>query len=239
MVPVGVAGGAVVIFGAVVGGVFLLGGDGDDGGAEGAAKPSLSVPPPGTEGEGGGGSAGPDGAAPEQDPPASRSPSSPDAAVDRNLGVSLPVPDGWLAQETGTGNAYVTTEPFACETGETKVCVSAGAYTLASTVKDPKSAAEKDVAKNAEASYGKLNGHKQVKAEKVTVAGQQGYLVRWQLDVAEGPDGTVQSVAFRSPTKGTMTVVRLAFDTTDKAPKTDVMDKILDGIRAVTPASGV
>jgi hypothetical protein len=239
--PPGNRKGAVIA--AVVGGVLLVGAvaagaavlhNGDGGGKATAAKPaptgSSSAPsaPPSTPAPGSG--------EPSTAPPADPS----DAAVDHSAGISLPLLDGWEKRDTkDTGNAYISTAPFTCDTTPSKSCVSAGVYTVPGAGADAKHAAEADIAANAKSAYGEIKSHKETKAGKVTVAGQPGYLVRWKLDVAKGPDGTVQSVSFKSPTTGALTTIRFGFDATGKAPELSVMDEILKGVKTVGPTNGV
>jgi Protein of unknown function (DUF2510) len=240
---------AVVVVGAVVATVLATGGDdGKDKQADPKAPPTSSAPnlPGGGGGSGGGGLGGPDGGQdgggqdggqPGGDTPAD----PPGEAVDPGAGVALPLPDGWEreASQGQVQNAYITTAPYACTTSPSGNCVSAGVYTEGGSGSDPKAAAEKDITGNAKDSYGDIKSHTVTKEAKVTVAGQSGYLVRWKLDVAKGVDGTVQSVAFKSPTTGKMVVVRFGFDSGDKAPKLSVMDDILKGIKAYGPTNGV
>ncbi|WP_026219872.1 DUF2510 domain-containing protein [Wenjunlia vitaminophila] len=235
-VAAAVAAGALLVGGAVVGGVVLLGGDDDGGSPPNQAEPSASVPadPPGQDGNK---QREPDGQPPQEREPTDQ-PGRSDVAVDSALGISLPVPEGFRNQSTAD-RAYVSTDPYQCATSDSGVCVSAGAYTLAGKGTIPRAAAERDIAANAADAYGEIKGHRQVRAERVTVAGKEGYLVRWTVDAAKGPDGVVQTVAFPSPVSGTMTIVRLGFDDTDRAPELSVMDTIVEGIRAAGPKNGV
>lgn len=230
VIAVAVAGALVVA--AVAGGFVLLNQD-DEGSdrADPAVSASASVPGPGT----GGGTETPEA------PPTPQAPEAPGGpAVDANFGISVPVPDGWQKQDTGAeGNAYISTDPYECAESSTGSCVAAGVYTGPGSGSDPKAAAQKDIEANAKDSYGEVKSHQEAKAGKVTVAGKPGYLIRWKLDVAEGTDGYVQSVAFKSPVNGRMTVVRFGFDDKDGAPELSVMDEILKGIRAVGSPNGV
>lgn len=238
-VVVGAVAGAVLLVGGVITGLVLLGDDDED---RGQARPSASAtttPSPGADDPG---SATPGTGQPSTGQPGSpsRQPNPGTAVVDARLGVSLPLPQGWQQQNTSPeGGAYISTDPYPCEGASTGICVSAGVYTLPGSGTDPKAAAEQDIAENAKSSYGERNGHDQVKAEEVTVAGRPGYLVRWKVDVAEGPDGYVQSVAFASPASNRMVLVRFGFDDTPEAPGLTLMDQILSGIRAAGPPNGV
>jgi Protein of unknown function (DUF2510) len=235
------AAGVVVVAGVIVA-LVLTGGDGNgDGGhtrPTAVAKPST--PGAGQDGGANGGQdGGQDGGGQEGGPTAGPS-DPPGTAVDHSAGISLPIPDGWQKQDTqNTGNAYIATHPYTCDTTPSKSCVSAGVYTSPGTGGSAKAAAEQDISANAHASYGALKSHRQTAAGKVTVAGQPGWMVRWKLDVAQGADGTVESVAFKSPVTGHMTIVRFGIDDTPEAPKLSVIDTILKGIRAYGPTNGV
>lgn len=229
VVVVAVAG-ALLLAAAVAGGVVLLN---QDDGSPGQASPSASASGPASSG----GAATPPSPGPTD---GTRPPADPGGpVVDTNLGVSLPVPDGWQRQATEQGNAYVSISPYTCQEASSGTCVAAGVYTGGGSGTDAKAAAEGDIDDNAKASYGTVKGHRETKAGKVTVAGKPGYLVRWKVSTQDGPEGFVQSVAFPSPLNGRMVIVRFGFDDKPDAPKLTLMDEILRGIRAVTPANGV
>jgi Protein of unknown function (DUF2510) len=238
------AAGVIVVAGVVVA-LVVTGDDGNSTGGQHATRPSAAAKPsaPGRDGQGGaaGGDAGGGQESGGQDGGQNGDPGDPPGvAVDHSAGISLPIPDGWQRQDTqNTGNAYIATHPYTCDTTPSKSCVSAGVYTSPGTGSSAKDAAEKDIAANAHASYGALKGHKQTGAGKVTVAGQPGYMIRWKLDVAQGADGTVESVAFKSPVTGKMTIVRFGIDNTPQAPKLTIISTILKGIRAYGPTNGV
>ncbi len=115
----------------------------------------------------------------------------------------------------------------------------------------PDGVAREDIARNAEesygagqrdgkpAAYGGLDGHQELKAEEVVVAGQRGFLVRWKADTRKGDDGYVQSVVFPEPgqpaAEADLVVVRLGFDVSSAAPPLSSMDEI---IRGIEPATG-
>ncbi|MEV6104116.1 DUF2510 domain-containing protein [Streptomyces sp. NPDC051940] len=161
-------------------------------------------------------------------------------ATDLASGIKIPVPDGWQAQ-SGAGASAATGE-YKCPADTSKTCMlggvnSAPAAALKNTESTAKAAALKDIAANAEDSYGesaygKTTSHEQLKSEAVTVAGQEGWLVRWKVVTEKGDDGYVQSVAFKSPADDkTMVIVRFGFDVNDKAPKLSQMDEITKGIK--------
>ncbi|PLW72772.1 hypothetical protein C0036_10810 [Streptomyces sp. DJ] len=69
------------------------------------------------------------------------------------------------------------------------------------------------------------------------MAGEDGYLVRWKVEPADGPDGYVQSLVFPSPDTGKLIGVRFGFDDTAEAPDLSVMDEIVRGIRTADTAA--
>ncbi|WP_329126227.1 DUF2510 domain-containing protein [Streptomyces sp. NBC_01465] len=241
-----VAGVAVVA--AIAGGVFLLTKDSgndntasDRAGSAPSTAPTQPGGPGGQEGQGGqGGSSGGDNQAPEQQQPQTED----GYATDLASGISIPVPDGWTG-ESGQVGAGVSTGTYKCPGDTTAKCSRGGVFSapaLAWKIQatTAKAAAEKDISPNATASYGgksygAITSHQQLKSEAVTVAGQQGYLVRWKVVTKTGEDGYVQSLAFPSPgNSGTLVVVRSGFDVSSKAPSLSVMDTITKGIKAAS-----
>ncbi|MFI0896505.1 DUF2510 domain-containing protein [Streptomyces sp. NPDC020983] len=232
---------ALVLIGAVVAGILVLGKDDNGkGDAKGSPKPSRSTGklphplPSDRGGDGGGSTGGSDGGSGTGDPT---------KVVDGADAISLPVLDGWQGQ-SGDAGAQATVGEYDCPGTQGGTCslggVSAQPAALAGiTATTPKAAAEQDIAANAAAAYGKdtygaTTSHQQLKAGAVTVAGQQGYLVRWKVVTQSGTQGYVESVVFASPTTKQLVVVRFGFDVTPKAPTLADMDKIVQGIRTDT-----
>lgn len=237
---VALAGGAVVLAAALIGGIALTSGGGDSSAEAGAkvdASPSRSVP--GTAGGSGGGTVIP-------------SPGPTGAIADVANGISVPVLGGWRKGRSGSGGAAVTTGPYPCPTEPATSCVRGGVFTstvLGSEAESAESIAKEDIVHNAEDSYGKdpqggkqmyggITAHRQVKSGPLTVAGQKGYLVRWRVSTGQGDGGFVQSLAFPSPAHpDSFVLVRFGFDASQEAPPLSDMDVIADGIRAL-PAGG-
>ena len=228
---------AVVVLAAIGGGVYVLT---DDSGATGNTATAQSASPspdpsrrPGAPGGSGGGET------PEQQQPQTED----GYATDMASGISIPVPDGWTG-ESGMG-AGVTTGTYACPGDSGEKCVRGGVFSapaaaLKLTTKTAKATAEKDIATNAEESYGEkiyggITSHEQLKSEAVTVAGQQDYRVRWKVVTKNGDDGYVESLAFPSPhAEDMLIVVRSGFDINAKAPGLSVLDDITKGIKAAS-----
>ncbi|OKJ05169.1 hypothetical protein AMK18_04830 [Streptomyces sp. CB01249] len=244
---------AVVVLAAIGGGVYLLTDDSDGKSDTAATTPSASPSPgpdrqrggsPGGSGgngdeRGDGGSGGGDDQSPEQGRPQIED----GYATDLASGISIPVPDGWKG-ESGMG-AGVTTGTYACPGDTDEKCVRGGVFSapaeaLKLTTKTAKATAEKDIETNANESYGEkiyggITSHEELKSEAVTVAGQQGYRVRWKVVTKNGDDGYVESLAFPSPlAKDMLVVIRSGFDINTKAPSLSVLDTITKGIKAAS-----
>lgn len=244
---------AAVVVLAVVGGFLLLGDDGDNSVDKASTNPSTGPSKPGQEDR-----PGPDDSQPPGDPgdpgapdggeggeggPQQEIPTEDGYATDMASGISIPVPDGWTGQ-SGPVGAGVSTGEHPCPGNPEESCVRGGVNSLPAVALEikattAKAAAESDIKKNAEESYGgesygKISSHTELKSEAVTVAGKKGYLVRWKVVTGKGDDGYVQSLAFPSPAPGAqdmLIIVRSGFDINDKAPKLPVMDEITGGIK--------
>ncbi|WP_406407254.1 DUF2510 domain-containing protein [Streptomyces halstedii] len=235
----------VVLLAAVGGGAYLLGvGNSGDGHRTSSAESAPSDPSGGPDApDGGRGGGGQDGDGRSQEMPGSED----GYATDLASGISIPVPDGWTGQSGAIG-AGVTTGEYACPGDESQSCVlggvfSAPAQALEVTATTSKAAAQEDIKTNAEQSYGEkiyggITSHEQLKSEAVTVAGQEGYRVRWKVVTKNGDDGYVESLAFPSPNSpDSLIVIRSGFDINDKAPKLSVLDDITKGVKKATGLS--
>lgn len=230
---------AVVVAGAVVGGVVALGQGSDPGTDSARSAPSVTAPGAGPEGGN-----GPDGGGPSNVPK-----SDPGFALDAVDGISLPVPDGWTGGMSRYGLAQLTVGEYTCPGDAANTCVRGGVFSMpAASVKlkstTAEAAAKEDISGNAEESYGgKIYGgitsHQQLLSQKITVAGEQGYLVRWKVVTKKGDDGYVQSLVFPSPSDpAKLVLIRSGFDINDEAPRLAVMDEIVKGIKAADTGGG-
>ncbi|ARI56290.1 hypothetical protein A6E92_02725 [Streptomyces sp. S8] len=244
-----------VVLAAIGGGVYLLGErDGDRQGVA-AATPSATPSAPGGPGapdggdngggDGGNKDGGEDG---EGGPDGQLPPTEPGYATDLAAGISMPVPQGWKGRSAAVG-AGLTTGEHPCPGGSAKTCVRGGIFSAPAaayklTAGSPEEAAKKDIAANAEESYGgdaygTITSHEEIKSAEVTVAGQKGYAVRWKVVTEKGDDGYVESLVFPSPaSKDMLVVVRSGFDINKDAPKLSVLDEITKGIKKAAPATG-
>lgn len=151
-------------------------------------------------------------------------------AVDMVNGLSLAVPTGWTGGTTKDGYAGLSIGSYPCASGSGE-CSLGGAVTGQIKGTDAKQAAEQDIAKAAEDSYGEIKSHEQLKSEPISVDGRDGYLVRWKVDAPEGNDGYVQTVVFPTADGKALVSVHLGFDIADKAPKLTQMDSIVESIK--------
>ncbi|MFE1405969.1 DUF2510 domain-containing protein [Streptomyces sp. NPDC058770] len=237
-IGIGVAAGAVVLA-TVAGGLFLLN-DTDDAPARRDAARAPSSGPDGAPGGRGGENRGGEDRTPGQERPRVED----GYATDLLSGISLPVPKGWTGR-SGVSGAGVTTGEYPCPGDASEQCVRGGVFSApAKALKldagTAKATATRDISANATESYGEkiyggITSHEELKSGAVTVAGRQGYLVRWKVVTKNGDDGYVQSLAFPSPRdEETMVVVRSGFDIGPQAPALSVMDDITKGIKAAT-----
>ncbi len=170
-------------------------------------------------------------------------------ATDLINGISIPVPDGWTGGTTTAGTAAVQSkDEYKCPGDTSSTCNTGGAYSASAedqglTATAAETAAEQDIAKNAEESYGGksyggITSHQVLASEAVTVAGQKGYMVRWKAITSKGADGYVESLVFPSPADSRqLVVVRFGIDVGSNAPKLSLLDQIAKGIKA-SSASG-
>ncbi|MEB8339755.1 DUF2510 domain-containing protein [Streptomyces endophyticus] len=241
------AGIAVVVLAGIGTGVYALtsggGGEGKNDKADSRSQSPKETTPGDPDAPGG------EGESPAPDAPGAtpRAPLDKGFATDVGNGVALPVIKDWTGTD-GAGVAGLTVGPYPCPNSKDDVCVKGGASTssakrLKLDAKTAKAAAKEDIAKNAKSSYGGktyqgITGHKQLFAKAVTVAGQQGYRVRWSVETKSGVDAWVESAAFPSPANpDKLVVLRAGIDVphtaADKAkgPDAGAIDKILKGIK--------
>ncbi|MFD5479261.1 hypothetical protein [Streptomyces hawaiiensis] len=213
------------------------GGPGAPGGQGGPGGPGGSGGSGGSGGDGGDGG-GSGGQSPRPEPPKVRSGSVTDAVN----GISLPIPKGWYGQQGNAGAHVTSDDSYKCPGDTSSTCTKGGAYSAPALALGTKGdtaeeIAKADIAANAEESYGGksyggITSHDVLDAKAVTVAGQQGYLVRWKAVTSKGADGIVESLAFPSPANAKqMVVVRFGVDADQKET---VLDDIAKGIKAAT-----
>lgn len=233
---VAVALAVLVIAGAAVTGVLVLGKD-DGTGTQSGPGPSTSPPATGVT-----------------DTPSEDTPSGDDAPaddpkvlVDQLNGITLPVPEGWEKPESTLDDATTmrTVGSYTCPGDSSSFCyhgtvtVRTASGTDVTSVEalakqDIKTAADKAYGENlvGDSIHGGITAQRELASKSVSVAGRTGYLVRRQITTGKGPGGFVQSVVFPSAVGSeSPVIVRLAFDAgQDKLP-VSLMDTITQGIR--------
>jgi hypothetical protein len=251
---------ALVVIGGVIAGVLVLGkGSGDNTASKPTTSPTGGIQQGGGSGGLGGDNGGQsdggqsdggqsDGGQEPDDPGSGGTVTGPGTAVDSLDGISLPVLKGWTGENSSdTTTANAVTGSYNCPQDPTSSCVRGGVFAQPALALELKSttaeaAAKEDIAGNAEQSYGsdiygKTTSHQQLASEAVTVAGKKGYMVRWKVNTASGTSGYVESLAFPSPTRDLLVVVRFGFDVGGKAPSLSTMDTITKGIKAASGSS--
>ncbi|MFG2543631.1 DUF2510 domain-containing protein [Streptomyces sp. NPDC048594] len=244
---------AVAVLAGIGVGVYALAGDGSDGDNAGSSQQDRRGPggedaPFGDPRGGDGGGDGGGGDSPAPDSPGESEPPTIDSGSvpDRLSGITLPIPDGWSGQQLEVGASVTSDDSYKCPGDSSATCTKGGAYSAPAMVLRTKGDTAEEVAKadieaNAEESYGGksyggITSHKELASKAVTVAGQKGYLVRWQAVTAKGADGYVQSLAFPSPADPErLVVVRFGVDTGEKQA---VLDEITEGIEAGAAGGG-
>ena len=205
---------------------FGEGGSGSGGSGSGGSGSGGS----GSGGSGGSGSGGSGGSS-----------TGSNVAVDMANGITLPDPgSGWTGGTVTGGFAELSYGSYKC-TQASAGCSLAGVST--STLKIPASggvqaAAEADMPGAVSSAYGTVTGHKQLEAQSVTVAGQSGYLIRWQVDAKVGNNGTVEDVVFPNAAGTAYVAVHFGFDIAAKAPAVSLMDTIVAGIQQYSGNTG-
>ena len=247
----GIAVGAAVVVLASIGvGVYALAGkDGSGGNVTSQQGPGGGRGGPGGGSGGSGGSGGPgggnggSGGNQSPGPGQSEAPKIKSGSVsDPISGISLPIPADWYGQQLPAGASITSNDSYKCPGDTSQTCTKGGAFSApAALLKTAGSTAEEvakaDIEANAEQSYGgktygSITSHKVLDSRAVTVAGQKGYLVRWQAITSKGSDGYVESLAFPSPANPSqIVVVRFGVDV---AEKQSVIDDITKGIKVST-----
>ncbi|MEU6552280.1 DUF2510 domain-containing protein [Streptomyces sp. NPDC046915] len=212
------------------------GGPGGQGGSEGQGGPFGGSG--GGSGDGGSGG-GPGGQSPSPGESGAPKVKGGGTISDAVNGISMRVPDGWTGETLPAGVQVTSGGSYKCPGDTSKTCTPGGAYSapalaLHATGDTAEEVAKSDIAANAKdsyggATYGSITSHKVLASKAVTVAGQKGYLVRWQAVTSKGADGYVESLAFPSPANPQqMVVVRFGVDV---GQKESVIDDITKNIK--------
>ncbi|MET4921235.1 DUF2510 domain-containing protein [Streptomyces sp. PSRA5] len=234
IVAAGAAG--IVLVGAIVAGVTLLGDD--EVKTVPPSAPTTGEPAPGPTG--GTGDESPD--------------VDPTVLVDQLNGITLPIPDGWEKSDSVVDRSITmtTVDDYECPGDSGRYCQQGRVMSFTATQTDaatPEALAKEDIQDASDALYdedsigtnlyGGVTSHTVARSAAVTVAGRTGYLVRWKVKTASGPGGYVQSLAFPSTIGAeSLIIVRFGFDAGPKGPPLSGMDTITRGIRRIGDATG-
>ncbi|WP_338899219.1 DUF2510 domain-containing protein [Streptomyces sp. TG1A-60] len=228
--------GAVLVAGAVTGGVLLLGEGGDKG-----RKTRAATTSPTSDSDGG------DSPSPTKSATASPS-GDPTVVVDDLNGITFPILDGWIEGDGSyEDDAVLVTDGTNDCPGDGGVCRSGIVVSRTVTGSDetsPKVLAENDIEDAANDAYDRdvldrqpyngVTGHEVVGSGSVAVAGRAGYYVRWRVTTGAGPGGYVQSLVFPSSSGSeALVLVRFALDAGDEGPPIGDIDEIVKGVRPV------
>ncbi|MFI5684164.1 DUF2510 domain-containing protein [Streptomyces sp. NPDC051636] len=218
-------------------GVYALSGNGGDGRAGSQQGTGGQGGPFGGPGGGTGGGSGGQSPSPDQ----SEAPKIEGGGTvsDPVNGISMPVPDGWTGQALNAGAQVTSDDSYKCPGDTSKTCTTGGASSAPALLLGTEGGTAEEVAKadisaNAKESYGgttygSITSHQVLASRAVTVAGQEGYLVRWKAVTSKGADGYVESLAFPSPS-GSKQIVVVRFGV-DVGQKVSVIDTITKGIK--------
>ncbi|WP_320779638.1 DUF2510 domain-containing protein [Streptomyces sp. CRN 30] len=239
----GIAVGVAAVVLACVGvGVYVLTANGGGSSASSASQGPDGRGGPGDERGGDPGPGGPGGGGPGE-------PTEPGVedglALDTVNGIGLPLPEDWSATITTTGVGITADDGYPCPGDTSSTCTPGGAYSapaeaLGVEATTAEAAAEEDIARNAEesyggASYGSITSHEELFSKAATVAGQQGWAVRWQVVTEQGADGYVESLVVPAPADpDRLVVIRFGVDVGDSGPGQSVIDEIREGIEEIS-----
>ncbi|MGW0999795.1 DUF2510 domain-containing protein [Streptomyces sp. NPDC002523] len=243
-----IAGALVLIAGGVTAAVVLTGGDGglEAPSAHGSASPDRHTPSPSASQRAQpspSGSAGEDRRSGGSRPPGQR-PAVIGHVDDTVNGLRVPVLRGWRGTSTKTGAGLGYGTVYHCPAVPADYCLPGGAYTRAIahpgdlTLKELAEAEIGEVARSTygvntsgRKDYGGITGHRRTAEGAVTVAGRNGYFIRWEVSTGKGLGAVVEAVVFPSPrVQGRYLLLGFGFDDNSKGPSVTDMQWITDGI---------
>ncbi|MFC4496815.1 DUF2510 domain-containing protein [Streptomyces ovatisporus] len=220
----GIVGGLVLVAALLVGSVLVFGAGVGSGASDEAGTGPAPESPPRDDGSGGSGELPEEEGGPgeEGEVPAS--------------GVDLPVLDGWRHDPLAP---MVTTGEYTCPGSESERCLRGSSVIVVAGTDtgSAEDAAKSDIGRFAKTAYSKgtyggITSHEAVASEKTTVAGEDGYRVRWKIVNRTKPDAYVESLAFPHPSgSGEMLLLRSGFDIHRAAPPLKDMDRLAEGVK--------
>ncbi|GLW73007.1 membrane protein [Kitasatospora phosalacinea] len=152
--------------------------------------------------------------------------------ADKAHGWGVPLPDGWTAEPANERATVVEISgQYACEQSES-LCLR-GQFAIAADsvdAADAQAAAEQAMTDFAAAAFGTLRSHREESAGTLTVAGHEGWAIRWHVEPEQGAAGYAVVAAVPDPDGSGYVILRGGVDDDPKAPDPAVLDDIIQGI---------
>ncbi|WP_433446054.1 DUF2510 domain-containing protein [Streptomyces sp. CA-142005] len=246
---VGLIAGALVLVAGGTAAMVLTGGDGGRKApsAHGPASPDRHAPSPSASHRAQpspSGSTGEDRHSGGSSRPPGQRPAVTGHVDDTVNGLRVPVLRGWRGTSTKTGAGLGYGTVYHCPAVPADYCLPGGAYTRVIahpgdlTLKELAQAEIGEVARSTYGTntsglkdYGGVTGHRRTAAGAVTVAGRNGYFIRWKVSTGKGPGAVVEAVVFPSPrVQGRYLLLGFGFDDNSRGPSVTDMQWIIDGI---------
>ncbi|WP_033258116.1 MULTISPECIES: hypothetical protein [Kitasatospora] len=187
---------------------------------------ALSTPPAGSP---------PPHPAPDDTAGTGTAPAPAPTLADRTHGWGVPLPAGWTAEPATERAAVVEVAGrYAC--GQSAAPCPRGRFAIAADsvgAADAQRAAEREMAAFAPEVFGELRAHREESAGTLTVAGREGWAIRWYAEPWRGAAGHVVVAAVADPHGTGYVVLRGGVDDDPGAPAASVLDGIIRGITAV------
>ncbi|RKE18743.1 DUF2510 domain-containing protein [Streptomyces sp. TLI_171] len=167
-------------------------------------------------------------------PSRSPSPSKGDSVVlaDKAHGWGVPMPDGWTAESATEKSSVIEIfGQYACSQSES-LCVR-GQFAVVNDpvdAADAQTAAEQEMAAFAPSIFGELKSHREEAAGTLTIAGSQGWAIRWYVEPKDGASGYVVVAAAPASDGSGYVILHGGVDDDPKAPDPSVLDDIVQGV---------
>ncbi|GAA2107417.1 hypothetical protein GCM10009759_46500 [Kitasatospora saccharophila] len=152
--------------------------------------------------------------------------------ADKAHGWGVPLPDGWTAEPANERATVVEIfGQYACEQSES-LCLRGQFAVVADSVDaaDAQAAAERAMTDFAAVAFGTLRTHREESAGTLTVAGSEGWAIRWYVEPEQGAAGFAVVAAVPDPDGSGYVILRGGVDDDPKAPDPAVLDDIIQGI---------
>jgi hypothetical protein len=175
---------------------------------------------------------------PSGPPVGSAAPVAPDGGSVQDLahGWSIPLPPGWTSQRHDeVTSVLLVTSPYDCATPGGCVRGNFSVDTAPTPGSDPQQVARQAIVDYAPQLFGPLADHQELVSGPIGTAGRTGYAVRWHVTPKQGAQGYVLLVALPGP--GGCTVMVGSVDDDPQAPKPEVLEQLVAGVKVSVPAN--